>query len=117
MLRSVENCPFCRIAAGESQAKVLLADDDVVAFYDIAPKAPVHLLVIPRRHVASLAEATQEDSSLLGKLLLAAAEAARRTGIVDGFRVVTNTGARSGQSVLHLHLHVLGGRHLAWPPG
>ncbi|MFI5142420.1 MAG: HIT domain-containing protein [Thermoanaerobaculales bacterium] len=113
----MQPCPFCRIANGEIQANVLFTDDDVVAFHDIAPKAPVHLLVIPRRHIASLSEAAREDASLLGKLLLAAAEAARRTGIADGFRVVTNTGARSGQSVLHLHLHVLGGRHLAWPPG
>ncbi len=117
MLRAVEGCPFCRIAGGDSRAKVLFADDDVVAFHDIAPKAPVHLLVIPRRHIASLAEATSEDASLLGKLLLAAAEAARRSGTVDAFRVVANTGARSGQSVFHVHLHVLGGRHLAWPPG
>jgi histidine triad (HIT) family protein len=113
----MQGCPFCRIANGESQANVLFVDDDLVAFYDIAPKAPVHLLVIPRRHIASLAEASREDASLLGKLLLATAEVARRTGIVDGFRVVTNTGARSGQSVFHLHFHVLGGRRLAWPPG
>lgn len=113
----MQGCPFCRIANGEGQANVLFADDDLVAFYDIAPKAPVHLLVIPRRHITSLGEAAREDASLLGKLLLATAEAARRSGIVDGFRVVANTGARAGQSVLHLHLHVLGGRHLAWPPG
>jgi histidine triad (HIT) family protein len=117
MLCTVENCPFCRIASGESHAKLLFTDDDVVVFYDVAPKAPVHLLVIPRRHVASLAEATTQDAGLLGKLLLATAEAARRTGILDGFRVVTNTGPHAGQSVFHLHLHVLGGRHLAWPPG
>jgi histidine triad (HIT) family protein len=117
ILRVVEGCPFCRIASGESRARVLFADDDVVVFYDLAPKAPVHLLVIPRRHVSSLGAAGTDDEHLLGKLLLAAAEAARRTGVVDGFRVVANTGPLSGQSVFHLHFHVLGGRALGWPPG
>ncbi|MFH1177327.1 MAG: histidine triad nucleotide-binding protein [Acidobacteriota bacterium] len=114
----MESCIFCRIAAGQTPAKVLIADDDVVAFEDAFPKAPVHLLVVPRRHLASLAEAAPEDEALLGKLLHTAAEAARRSGIAaGGFRVVVNTGAGAGQSVFHLHLHVLGGRRFGWPPG
>lgn len=95
----------------------MFTNDEVVAFRDIAPKAPVHILVIPRRHVTSLAVATPEDGELLGRLLLAAAEAARRCGVDDGFRVVVNSGSAAGQSVFHIHLHVLGGRRLAWPPG
>lgn len=113
----MDGCVFCRVAAGTQPAKVLFADDEVVAFHDIAPKAPVHVLVIPRRHVTSLAAATAEDAALLGRLFLAAAEAARHCGIDDGFRVVVNTGPIAGQSVFHVHLHVLGGRRLAWPPG
>jgi histidine triad (HIT) family protein len=114
----MDGCVFCRIAAGEIPARVLLTDDEVVVFHDVAPRAPTHLLVIPRRHVASLATATPYDAALLGRLMLAAAEAARVAGLAEsGFRVVTNTGAGAGQSVFHLHLHVLGGRPLGWPPG
>jgi histidine triad (HIT) family protein len=114
----MDGCLFCRIAAGEVPARILLAEDEVVVFHDVAPRAPTHLLVIPRRHIASLAAATPEDAALLGRLMLAAAEAARVAGIAEsGFRVVTNTGAGAGQSVFHLHLHVLGGRPLGWPPG
>jgi histidine triad (HIT) family protein len=114
----MENCIFCRIAAGTAPANVVLADDDVVAFHDMTPRAPTHVLVIPRRHIASLAHATPEDGDVLGKLALAAAEVARRTGIVDGgYRVVANCGAGAGQSVPHIHLHVLGGRRFTWPPG
>ncbi len=114
----MDNCIFCRIASGEAPARVLFADDEVVAFHDRHPQAPVHVLVIPRRHVASLAHAVPEDASLLGRLCLAAAETARRTGIAEsGFRVVVNSGAGVGQSVFHVHLHVLGGRPVGWPPG
>jgi histidine triad (HIT) family protein len=118
MLSGMEGCVFCRVAEGRAPARVLFADDDVIAFHDTAPRAPVHVLVIPRHHIASLATAGPDDRDILGKLLLAAAEAARRTGIAErGYRVVTNTGAEAGQSVPHLHLHVLGGRAMAWPPG
>ena len=97
---------------------MLFADEALVAFHDITPRAPVHVLVVPRVHVTSLADAAEGDCDLLGRLFLAAAEVARRTGIAEsGFRVVVNTGAGAGQSVAHLHLHVLGGRPLAWPPG
>lgn len=114
----MESCIFCRIAEGQAPADVLFADEDVVAFVDAFPKAPVHVLVIPRRHLVSLTEGVPEDSAVLGKLLLAAAEVARLTGIDStGYRVVTNNGPGAGQSVFHLHLHVLGGRRLGWPPG
>ena len=114
----MENCIFCRVAAGSAPARVLFADDDVVAFHDIAPRAPVHMLVIPRRHITSLAHAEAGDAAVLGSLLAAAAEAARQAGIVEsGYRVVANTGADAGQAVPHLHLHVLGGRPMGWPPG
>ena len=114
----MEGCPFCRVAAGTAPASVVFADDEVVAFHDIAPRAPVHVLVIPRRHIASLGHASPGDRDLLGKLLAAAAEAARQTGIAaSGYRVVANTGAEGGQTVAHLHLHVLGGRPMRWPPG
>ncbi|MFZ5788611.1 MAG: histidine triad nucleotide-binding protein [Acidobacteriota bacterium] len=114
----MKSCLFCRIAAGEIPARVLFSDDELVAFHDIAPQAPVHVLVIPRRHIVSLAETSGEDHALLGRLLLGCTEAARRAGLeAGGFRVVANTGAQAGQSVFHLHFHVLGGRHMRWPPG
>jgi histidine triad (HIT) family protein len=114
----MESCIFCRVAEGATPARVLFANEEVVAFHDIAPRAPVHVLVIPRRHIASLASATEGETEILGKLLLAAAEVARRTGIAEtGYRVVTNTGAGAGQSVFHLHVHILGGRPMGWPPG
>jgi histidine triad (HIT) family protein len=113
-----ESCIFCRIASGEIPAKKVLETDEVVAFHDLAPQAPVHVLVIPKRHLGSLRDAAADAVPLLGRLQLAACEVARECGIAEsGFRVVTNTGADAGQSVFHLHLHVLGGRHLAWPPG
>lgn len=110
-------CTFCRIAAGELPARVVFEREDVLALHDISPQAPVHVLVIPKRHVASLSAVSTADLQLLGSLLLAAAEAARRCGVADAFRLVVNTGADAGQSVFHLHLHVLGGRPFRWPPG
>ncbi len=110
------DCLFCKIAAGEIQSQIVLSDEHVVAFKDLNPRAPLHVLVIPRRHVASLAEA--DDPALVGRLALAAAKVAKDAGYGErGFRVVANTGPESGQSVSHLHFHVLAGRHLAWPPG
>jgi histidine triad (HIT) family protein len=114
----MESCVFCRVAKGAAPARVLFANEEVVAFHDMAPRAPVHVLVIPRRHIASLASATEGETEILGKLLLAAAEVARRTGIAEtGYRVVTNSGSSAGQSVFHLHVHILGGRPMGWPPG
>jgi histidine triad (HIT) family protein len=113
-----QNCLFCKIAAGEIPAQLVYEDDRAVAFRDINPQAPTHVLVIPREHLASLADAEDGQESLLGHLLLAAARVARAGGLAEsGYRTVINNGAGAGQSVFHLHLHVLGGRPLQWPPG
>lgn len=114
----MEGCVFCRIAEGTLPARVLFTTDEVVAFHDISPQAPTHVLVIPRRHITSLAQVGTSDAELLSHLALACAEVARRCGVAEsGYRVVANSGSRAGQSVLHLHLHVLGGRLFGWPPG
>jgi histidine triad (HIT) family protein len=110
-----DTCLFCRIVRGEIPAKIVREDEHTVAFRDIDPKAPTHILVIPREHVASLDEAT--DPTMVGRLSLAAAEIARSEGITGGYRTVINTGVGAGQTVFHLHLHLLGGRKLTWPPG
>ena len=113
---SNESCLFCRILAGEIPAKKVHEDADVVAFRDINPQAPTHVLVIPKTHVPSLNEAT--DAEMLGRLMLAARTIAKAEGLADdGYRAVVNTGAGAGQTVFHIHLHLLGGRHLGWPPG
>jgi len=110
------NCLFCRIASGDLPAGFVAENEHAVAFRDIDPKAPVHVLVIPRVHVESLA--TADDEALLGSLMSLAAQIARDEGIADrGYRTVINTGRDGGQSVAHLHVHVLGGRQLSWPPG
>ncbi len=109
---------FGKIARGEVPADLVYEDEDVLAFRDISPQAPVHLLVIPRRPIPTLNDAGPDDAELLGRLLLAAAKAAAATGIAErGYRVVLNTNAAAGQVVFHLHLHVLGGRSMQWPPG
>jgi len=114
----MKDCIFCRIAQGEVPAKILKADEHVVVFEDIAPRAPTHLLVIPTRHLDSLAACRDVDRELLGHMLATAAEAAREVGLEEkGYRIVLNTGAGAGQTVFHIHLHILGGRPLAWPPG
>jgi len=113
---SVE-CLFCKIAEKKIQSKVVYEDDDVFAFEDIGPQAPTHILIIPRKHFASLNEATPEDQAVIGKMHLVAAELARKLKLLDGYRTVANNGARAGQSVFHLHLHLLGGREFRWPPG
>jgi histidine triad (HIT) family protein len=111
------DCIFCKIVDGTIPAKRLYEDDETLAFADLNPQAPTHLLVIPKQHITSLADATPEHQRLLGQLLSAAAEVARRQGLDNGYRIVINTGADGGQTVGHLHLHVLGGRHMNWPPG
>jgi histidine triad (HIT) family protein len=113
------DCLFCKIVAGEIPAQIVKRSGDAVAFRDTDAKAPVHVLVIPTRHVAAVRDAKgQEGERLLGKLLAFAAEVAAEQGLdANGYRVVTNTGKNAGQSVDHLHLHVLGGRKLSWPPG
>lgn len=110
-------CLFCKIASKQIPSKLVFEDDDVFAFHDINPVAPTHILVIPKQHIVSLGEAQPEHQALLGKMLLAAQRAAAEAGLTSGFRVVFNTGAEAGQSVFHLHLHVLGGRPMGWPPG
>lgn len=111
-----DSCLFCRIASGAIPVSLIAENEYAVAFRDIAPKAPVHVLVIPRRHIASLSEA--DDSAELGQIVSLAAEVARQEGLSEaGYRVVTNTGPDGGQSVPHLHFHVLGGRAMGWPPG
>jgi histidine triad (HIT) family protein len=115
---SESDCLFCRIRDEKIPAEIVYRDDDVLAFRDITPRAPLHLLVIPLRHIASLADARPEDAALLGKLMLTGTRLAADAGHAgDGFRVVMNAGPNAGQSVLHIHLHVLAGRALAWPPG
>lgn len=109
---------FARIVAGEIPADKVYEDEHVVAFRDIHPQAPVHVLLVPRKPLVNIADAGPDDALLLGRLLLAAAEVARRLGLeTDGYRVVTNIGENGGQSVYHLHLHLLGGRSMGWPPG
>ena len=113
------DCLFCKIVAGEIPANIVKRSEAVLAFRDIDPKAPTHVLVIPTRHIASVGSATGPDGErLLGRVLAFAAELAGELGLTrDGYRIVTNTGKNAGQSVDHLHLHVLGGRKLSWPPG
>jgi histidine triad (HIT) family protein len=113
------DCLFCKIVAGQIPAKIVKRSDDALAFRDVDAKAPVHLLVIPTRHVAAVRDAKgPEGEGLLGSLMAFAAAVASDEGLDgEGYRIVTNTGRNAGQSVDHLHLHVLGGRKLSWPPG
>lgn len=111
-----DDCLFCRIVRREIPATVVFEDDHVVAFRDINPQAPTHVVIVPREHVASLNDAP--DAVLIGRLSLAAAKIARTEGIAEsGYRTVVNTNRDAGQTVFHIHLHLLGGRHLGWPPG
>lgn len=113
-----ENCIFCRIVKGEIPAKTLFEDEDLIAFHDIDPRAPTHVLVIPRRHIPSMGALAPADAGLAGRLLLAGARVAEATGAAErGYRLVLNTGPDGGQSVDHIHMHVLGGRRFTWPPG
>ena len=113
-----DSCLFCRIVAGEIPSTKVREDDLVLAIRDIAPQAPTHILLMPRRHVPSLDDLTDADGDLLGRIFALSAEIARAEGIDgDGYRVVANHGRAAGQSVDHLHFHLLGGRDLAWPPG
>jgi len=111
-------CIFCRIVAGEIPAKKVYEDDEVVAFEDIRPQAPVHVLVIPRRHIPTVNALADDDASLVGRLVLVAKKIAAERGIAEsGYRLVLNCNRDSGQEVFHIHLHLLGGRKFAWPPG
>jgi histidine triad (HIT) family protein len=111
------NCLFCKIVAGEIPAQKLYEDDSTLAFADIHPQAPTHFLVIPKQHLDSLAQATEANKDILGHLTLVATDLAAKQNLPKGFRIVVNTGPDGGQTVDHLHLHVLGGRAMHWPPG
>jgi histidine triad (HIT) family protein len=109
---------FEKIIAREIPAKVIFEDDEIVAFHDVNPQAPVHFLVVPKKVIPRIAQATPEDQPLLGRLLLVARDLAKELGLnEDGFRIVINNGRNGGETVPHLHVHVLGGRHMRWPPG
>ena len=108
---------FKRIIDKEIPAKILFEDEECLAFHDVSPQAPTHVLVIPKKEISSLAQASDQDQALLGHLLLVARRVAEQLKLDDGYRVVINCGANGGQSVDHLHLHLLGGRQLKWPPG
>jgi diadenosine tetraphosphate (Ap4A) HIT family hydrolase len=112
------DCLFCRIVAGEIPSRRVHEDDLLVAIHDVAPRAPTHILLVPRRHIPSALDLTEADGPLLGHLFAVAAEIARAQGLAErGFRLVSNVGAWGGQSVDHLHLHLMGGRAFGWPPG
>lgn len=114
----MSDCIFCRIARGEIEARIAYEDDELIAFHDVAPQAPTHILVIPRDHVGTLLDLGPEDAGLLGRMQMAAIHLARELGLDrSGFRLVTNCLEEAGQSVFHVHLHLLGGRRMEWPPG
>jgi len=111
------DCLFCRIASGELPSEQVYADDEILAFRDIRPRAPTHLLVIPRRHVGSAHDLTDADGELVGRLFSVMRRLADEAGLGSGYRIVTNVGPDAGQSVAHLHFHLLAGRQMGWPPG
>ena len=111
------DCLFCRIIREEIPSKKVYEDQHTFAFEDVNPQAPTHVLVVPKKHIAGLKEATSEDSDLIGQCHLTAAKIAKQRGIENGYRTVLNVGPGAGQSVFHLHVHLLGGRSLSWPPG
>ena len=112
------DCLFCKIAAGVIPAKKVLETDEIIAFYDINPQAPKHLLIIPKKHIATIDEASIEDEQLLGKMILTAQKLASMEGLTkSGYRLIFNVNQDGGQVVYHIHLHLLGGRQMTWPPG
>ena len=114
----MSDCLFCKMVKGDIQPDVLYEDDDVLAFHDVSPQAPFHALVIPKRHISTLNDVVPEDAALIGKLFLAAAHCAAEAGVDEaGYRTVINCNAQAGQTVFHVHLHVLAGRDMQWPPG
>jgi histidine triad (HIT) family protein len=113
----MDDCLFCKIGNKEIPSKLVYEDADIFAFEDISPQAPSHVLICPRKHLVSLTEATAEDTALLGQLQLVAAKLAKDRNLTAGYRTVLNNGRSAGQSVFHLHLHLLGGRDFRWPPG
>jgi histidine triad (HIT) family protein len=113
----MNDCLFCKIIAGEIPSKKVYEDEQVYVFEDLKPAAPTHVLIVPKRHLAGLKEAAPEDAAIIGYCHIIAAKLGRERNIEDGYRTVLNVGPRSGQSVFHLHLHLIGGRDLKWPPG
>jgi histidine triad (HIT) family protein len=113
----VSACLFCQIAAGERPATIVHRGDGVIAFRDIHPQAPTHILIIPTKHIGSLTEATADDENLIGRMITTAKAIAQQENLSKGYRLVINTGAQAGQTVFHLHAHLLGGRAMHWPPG
>jgi histidine triad (HIT) family protein len=113
----MSDCLFCKIVAGDIPADKLYEDDDILAFSDISPQAPKHFLVIPKKHLVDFSSIQEADEKLMGKMLRKSAEIAAENGIEDGFRAVVNNGANAGQLVFHVHMHILGGRPMNWPPG
>jgi histidine triad (HIT) family protein len=112
------DCLFCKLINGDIPANILYQDDDVLAFEDIMPQAPIHFLVIPKRHISTLNDLTDADAAIVGKLQITAAKVAKQKGISEeGYRVVMNCNEMGGQTVYHIHMHVLGGRAMTWPPG
>ncbi len=114
----MDECLFCKMIAGDIPADVVYQDDDVLAFRDINPQAPVHVLIIPKRHISTLNDLASDDAELIGKLSLAAAKIAVQEGIAEsGYRTLINTNREGGQVVFHIHMHLMGGRRMLWPPG
>lgn len=111
------DCVFCKIAKGEIPSKKVYEDDKVLAFCDLQPQAPVHILIIPKEHIASAADITPENSAIVAHIYEVAAKLAKENHLENGFRIVCNAGKEGGQSVMHLHFHLLGGRPMKWPPG
>ncbi len=114
----MDECLFCKMVAGDIPADIVYQDDDVLAFRDINPQAPVHILIIPKRHISTLNDLTPDDAALIGKLSLTAARIAEQEGIAEsGYRTLINTNREGGQVVFHIHMHLMGGRRMLWPPG
>ncbi|MGH9513777.1 MAG: histidine triad nucleotide-binding protein [Terriglobales bacterium] len=113
----MSDCIFCRIISGEVPSKKVYEDDYVFAFEDLNPQGPTHVLIIPKKHIVGLKEASAEDAEIIGRCHIAAAQIGRQRGIENGYRTVLNVGPGAGQSVFHLHVHLIGGRKLGWPPG
>ena len=111
------DCIFCKIVAGEIPSNKAYEDDTVLAFYDLEPQAPVHILIVPKAHIASAAEITPENSAVIAHIFEVAAQLAKEKGLDDGFRIVNNCGESAGQSVKHIHFHLMGGREFGWPAG
>lgn len=113
----MDDCLFCKISRGEIPADKLYEDDELLAFWDINPQAPKHFLVIPKKHISGPGALTREDEAIMGKVMRKGAELAEKHGVGDGFRIVFNNGEEAGQTVFHIHMHILGGRSMSWPPG